>query len=432
MPSSNLAHTTPVRARCIHRSQVRYGLGRALELLAHILDLIDESLDRLRGRDPVKLRSSNVPWTCQTAHRSSASQQHGAALVWYARRPAYKRFRIGVTPTDARALQVQIDEPGASELAGLLDGLVAGDQLQRIHKLKAGVYRLSFGREDGCRSFVAKRLQPDRAERNRLVAERWLPAVGLDRHGPSLAGAVASPGVRCIWQVYEDLGPYTLEDRIDPPHVRAATSVLARLHSAFAEHPLLAECRLWGEDHGSAFYRSSVCDAVTALEALPSFDLDREQSRLRDRLLVRLYGLGETTAERTALLVRAGGAETLLHGDLWPRNMFVLPRGEELLVRLIDWDHVGVGSVAYDLSIFLLRFPLEERKQVLDAYADAGGRLPANDDLNALCETAELARLANRVIWPALAAREKPAPWAFEELALVEQWFEAFDTPVLT
>jgi Ser/Thr protein kinase RdoA (MazF antagonist) len=264
------------------------------------------------------------------------------------------------------------------------------------------------------------------------VAERWLPAVGLDRHGPSLAGAVASPGARCIWQVYEDLGRQTLEDRIKRRHVRAATLLLARLHSAFAEHPLLGECRLWGEDHGSAFYRSSVCDAVAALEALPTFDLDREQARLRDRLLLRLYGLRETTTERTALLVRAGGAETLLHGDLWPRNMFVLPRGEELLVRLIDWDHVGVGPVVYDLSIFLLRFPMEQRKQILDTYADAGGQLPASDDLNALCETAELARLANRVIWPALAAREKPATWAFEQLALVEQWFEAFEAPVLT
>jgi hypothetical protein len=337
-----------------------------------------------------------------------------------------------VTPVDAGALQGQIDEPGASELAGLLDELVAGDELQRLHRLKAGVYRLSFGRKNGRRSFVAKRLQPDRAERNRLVAERWLPAVGLDRHGPSLAGAVASPGARCIWHVYEDLGRHTLEDRTDPRRVRAATLLLARLHSAFVGHPLLAECRLWGEDHGTAFYRSSVCDALIALEALPSSDLDCEQAHLRDRLLLRLYDLREKTADRTALLVRAGGAETLLHGDLWPRNMFVLPCVEGLLVRLIDWDHVGVGSVVYDLSIFLLRFPIEERRQILDAYADAGGRLPANDELNALCETVELARLANRVIWPALAAREKPDPWAFEQIALVEQWFEACDATVLT
>jgi Phosphotransferase enzyme family len=339
-----------------------------------------------------------------------------------------------VTAEDADSLIAQIDEPGASELAGLLRELAENDEIQHIRKIKAGVYRFTFVSNGAQCSLVAKRLPPDRAERNRLVAERWLPAAGLGRHGPALAGAVASPGARCVWHVYEDLGRHTLEDRTDPRHVRAATALLARLHSDFIGHPLLAECRLWGEDHGTAFYRTSVCDAMAALEALhaPGYEHDFERIRLRDRLLVRLDRLRAEAPSRTELLARAGGAETLLHGDLWPRNMFVLGRVDELLVRLIDWDHVGVGSVSYDLSIFLLRFPIEQRGQILDDYVDAGGRLPAIGDLNALCETAELARLANRVIWSALAARDDHAGWAFEELALVEQWFGAFDATILT
>jgi hypothetical protein len=338
-----------------------------------------------------------------------------------------------VTPEDAGSLKARIDEPGVSELAGLLQELGASDEIHHIRKIKAGVYRFMFVSNGARRSLVAKRLPPDRAERNRLVAERWLPATGLGRHGPSLAGAVAAPGARHVWQVYEDLGRHTLEDRTDPRHVRAATALLARLHTDFVGHPLLAECRLWGEDHGTGFYRTSVCDAVAALEALraPGHELGLERIRLRDRLLVRLDRLRAETSGRTELLARAGGPETLLHGDLWPRNMFVLGRVDELLVRLIDWDHVGVGSVSYDLSIFLLRFPIGQRGQILDDYVGAGGRLPAIGDLNALGETAELARLANRVIWPALAARDDHAGWAYEQLALVEQWFEAFDATIL-
>ena len=47
-----------------------------------------------------------------------------------------------------------------------------------------------------------------------------------------------------------------------------------------------------------------------------------------------------------------------------------------------------------------------------------------------LFETAELARYANRVIWPALAIARDGAAWGFPELAEVESWFEALG-PVL-
>jgi aminoglycoside phosphotransferase (APT) family kinase protein len=95
---------------------------------------------------------------------------------------------------------------------------------------------------------------------------------------------------------------------------------------------------------------------------------------------------------------------------------------------LVDWDRVGVGPFAYDLSTLLFRFPLEERAGVLDAYrravARAGWSLPPAVDLNVMCETAELARYANRVIWPALALVGEQAAWGFPELAEVERWFE--------
>jgi hypothetical protein len=47
-----------------------------------------------------------------------------------------------------------------------------------------------------------------------------------------------------------------------------------------------------------------------------------------------------------------------------------------------------------------------------------------------LFDTAEQARLANRVIWAALAVLNGPAEWGLDELAACERWFEMV-TPVL-
>jgi hypothetical protein len=90
--------------------------------------------------------------------------------------------------------------------------------------------------------------------------------------------------------------------------------------------------------------------------------------------------------------------------------------------------------MSYDLSTFLLRFPPPQREWILDLYArsleNRAWRVPGIARLNLLCETAELSRYANRVIWPALAVARDPAAWGFTELAEVERWFEAYE-PVL-
>ena len=129
-----------------------------------------------------------------------------------------------------------------------------------------------------------------------------------------------------------------------------------------------------------------------------------------------------------------GGPETLLHGDLWPINVFVIPAADGLRARLIDWDHTAVGPASYDLSTFLLRFPSEHRRWVLDLYrkavAGAGRYLPGERELNRLFETHEYARFANRIIWPAIALVMEHAAWGVEELAEIDGWFGQFE-PVL-
>ena len=42
-------------------------------------------------------------------------------------------------------------------------------------------------------------------------------------------------------------------------------------------------------------------------------------------------------------------------------------------------------------------------------------------------ETAEYARYANRIIWPAVALLEEQAAWGFDQLAEVERWFDALE-----
>ena len=306
----------------------------------------------------------------------------------------------------------------------------------RQETIKSGVYRLRCSVSGTTHSFVGKRLDPAVARRNELVTRRWLPAVGLGDYGPPLLAVAAERDASSVWHLYEDLGGRGLDAaRADPACVELAVAAVARIHTRFTGHALIPEVRLWGGDAGISFYASSVRDAITSLEAAASSRrLGAERSSLCGRLLDRLAKLVAEQAPRAELIARRGGQETLLHGDLWPMNVMVHRRGRETRVRLIDWDHASVGPVSYDLSTLLSRLPRPQRTPVLRLYereiGRAGWSLPSVWELNDLFETAELARIANRVIWPAVAAGEDHAGWAFDALEEVERWFQQL-TPVL-
>ena len=322
-------------------------------------------------------------------------------------------------------------------LQELLGGPSATGRVLDQHRLKSCVYRLHF-EVNGCvRSLVVKRLEPSIARRNQLVATRWLPAIALRANGPPLLGTAAERNGKCVWHVYEDLGDWLLDaSDPDPERVQAVVELIAQIHTRFAGHPLLAECRLHGGDLGIYYYTSNVRDAICSLEALrpPDIALSAERLALRDRLLERMYKLLDEQSYRAQMLAELGGPETLLHGDLWTINTFVLPTAHGWQARLIDWDRAAVGPVSYDLSTFLLRFPPHHRWWILELYKRAvesqGWRLPSARELNLLFDTAECGRFANRAIWPALALLSDRAEWGFDELAAVEQWFETLE-PVL-
>ena len=325
-------------------------------------------------------------------------------------------------------------QPGLTELRRLLEELLGGREAeghvldqQALQPRSFRVFRLQFLINGGARQVIVKRLRPEIAQCCELLDRRWLPAVGMREHGPALLGSVAEPSGNCAWHVYDDLGHCELDtNQLNREHIRAAIELIARLHTRFACHPLLGEVRLHGGDLGIHFYETNVRDAIYALSRLQP---TAPQTELHRRLLQRLYDLRRELPQRAEALEELGGPETLLHGDLWAINIFVIPTAQGLHTRLIDWDHVAVGPASYDLSTFLLRLPPQERAWVVSAYGNetsraAGWTLPSTPELNFLFETAEYARIANRIIWPAIALVQDRAPWGWDTLAEIEQWFE--------
>lgn len=320
------------------------------------------------------------------------------------------------------------------ELRGVLGGQHAGVRLLGREELGPAVHRLRFRVNGETRTLVVKRSESAMARRNWLVARRWLPALRLGDAGPPLLAVAAERGGEHEWQVYDDLGDRIIDESApDRAGVRAVVALVARLHLAFADHPLLAECRLWGTDFGIHWYSSNVRDGIRALEGVRGRDaqLGTDGVAAREHLLDRLHRYRAEERERGAMLAEWGGPETLLHGDLWPKNCFAALTAEGVRARLVDWDRVGVGPVTYDISTFLSRFPADDREWILDSYREAVGRggwtLPDAPRLNALFATAEIARLANRVIWPAIALlqRDADAEWAVAELVSMAGWMDA-------
>jgi len=329
------------------------------------------------------------------------------------------------------------EEPGVAELLEALRTVArdAGvdEWTSELTPLKRRVYRLHLN-ESRAHSIILKRSEPPIAQLNRLVAERWLPALRLGDHCAALLATAADRQGRWYWQIYEDLGVDTLERQSDRLRVGATADLIAELHGRGAGHALLPEVRHYSKDLGFAFFAANVGDAVRGLERLGGEHAPAELRSIGDRLLRRMYPLVVDMPSRAQVLKDAGGPDTILHGDLWRHNAFARVSAGLVRVQLIDWDHVGVGPLAYDLSTFLMRFPSADRPWILERYRNtlsvAGLRLPSEHELNVLFETAEYARFANRVSFAAMAWLHEGAEWVPIELAEIERWFEAL-RPIL-
>jgi hypothetical protein len=303
-------------------------------------------------------------------------------------------------------------------------------------RLKTNVHRLRVEVDGAERSLIVKWSNPVVAHRTGLLARRWLPAAGLEDCGPPLVAVVAAPGGDGAWQVYDNLPGRPLStDQPVEAEVEAAMEVIARVHTAFAEHALLPEFRALGGDRGGDFYSANVRDGIRALRSL---DFDRHRPgaiAARDALLARMGELAQETSERVEVLAAVGGPETLLHGDLWPTNAIVRSNADGVHVRLIDWDEAAAGPSWFDVSTLLLRFGPSHRLWILDAYRRAVDRLadwdiPGDRDLNLIFETSAFARLASLLVWSVAAAADGDSDWLPERLTAMVEWLDAVK-PVL-
>lgn len=306
-----------------------------------------------------------------------------------------------------------------------------------VDRLNPRVFRVRRRSTGTGESVVVKRLTPALAERNELLIRRWLPSLSLTHAAPALLGTVGDRSATFVWQVHEDLGTTVLDGRHpEPLAVAAAVELFAELHTRAAGTPLLAECAHHLADLGIGYFVSNVDGAIAGLESLKPLEatFTTAQRLVRNRLLERLVTLRESVPSRAGLVRELGGPQTLLHGDLWDINTLVISTAEGVQVRFIDWDRAGIGPVAYDVSTFLYRFAPRERAGILQRYRDAVGRagwaLADASDLNVLFDTAECARYANRVIWPAAALLTEGGDDEHCELAEILGWFDALE-PVL-
>lgn len=349
-----------------------------------------------------------------------------------------------------------IEPEGAPELETVLEQLLAGansplrfDGGQTLWRSR--VHRLRFRPEAAgalpLRPLVVKRLSLDRSHREQRAVRHWLPQLGLGAYGPPLLEVAAARSAACVWHVYEDLGDGTLarfaaegrEPREEA--IRSALAVIASVHLRFAGHPLLAECRLTGIDLGAGFFADSVGDAARGLAALHCLDgLPNEWEALIDRLLGRLTALSVEGAARTRGFAELGWPETLQHGDLWLTNVMLAPDAAGPQLRLIDWDHAGIGAAIYDLSTFLRQFPAADRPWILDMYREcvrgAGWPWPEPALFERVAESCELGRFASCLLWRTLFVLQlprgagPPPAWVFDGLLEMERWF-ALRTPLL-
>jgi hypothetical protein len=325
------------------------------------------------------------------------------------------------------------DRPDVSGLQHRLDEYLRANhgsgRLILQERIKSQVYRLHFELEDEKLTLILKCMEGRIARRTELVTRRWLPAVGLTNAGSPMLTTAGTPDGQFVWHVYSDLGANSLaEDMESPRKVQAAVRFIADFHRRFIDHPYRAEFRLSGGDLGVHFVESNLRDAHFALETLAKDRKAKDsQWTVVDRLLEHVSGILEQLPSRLTLIREFSGPETLLHGDLWPSNIFVLPDGA---VRLIDWDRTAAGPVAYDLSTLILRFPPRQRLELVELYREAahpgGWKIPADQELNLMFETFEFARYACLMIWPAIALWESGADWALEQLEEVERWFQAW------
>ncbi|WP_165362732.1 phosphotransferase family protein [Promicromonospora panici] len=146
------------------------------------------------------------------------------------------------------------------------------------------------------------------------------------------------------WIVMRDVAA-VLQQSWTPDAAMTAARRTALLCLPAALRPSLLDAP-WLEQDGYAAYAHHVPAGHDNLDALA--DDPRLRTLFTPEQTKALHACLDASDELSA---RAKGLPaTLVHGDLTPRNAGLDPHGA---LALIDWEHVGVGPVGYDLGTFV-------------------------------------------------------------------------------
>ena len=247
---------------------------------------------------------------------------------------------------------------------------IGGDRLARVEFVRGNIERgkgraifrlFRHGPAGG--TIIAKCRKSGPGDRERIAYERVLPLLSVPV--PRCYGAHNDDSR--VWLFLEDACGERIAPEL-PEHRACAASWLARLHTEGAALP----CS-WLPDRGPAYYLEVMHKVRTVIaDNLRNPDLSSDDVGVLQAVLARA-GCLQAVWERLEL-VCAGMPRTLVHGDFAAKNVFVRSAGTGLELFVIDWDKVGWGVPAVDLSALAPEPALQIEPAVYAEAADFPSR----------------------------------------------------------
>jgi hypothetical protein len=243
---------------------------------------------------------------------------------------------------------------------------------------------------------------------------RFLDLASKDRPGEVVAPLAIDERRR--WMLLPDLGT-ALANEPDVTVWIDAVRNHARLQRSYVTEPE----RLL--EYSCADRRLAVLDAELDHLLAPNALTDRLDPAERAKLPDRAKQLREAITELAAI----GVPETLLHGDLHPRNLAV----RDGKVLAFDWTDAALAHPFLDLVTFVEeRSPLSADPRVRDAYlaeweeyaapADLRRALTLAEELGTLYQTITYLHLVDHLTGPSLYSIFRGGAWWLEKLLAVQ------------
>ena len=220
----------------------------------------------------------------------------------------------------------------------------AVDVLKSARFRKRGVYRLDEAGPDGS-PVIAKICKRKTAEVEAAVYEELLPLLPM----PSLRnyGKLLDEDRQHCWLFMEDAGT----ERYSPEraeHRRLAARWLATIQLHAAEFVRTS----YLPDRGHRHYLVHLLNAREEISRhLRREEAASEGGLVLANLLSKLDLIESRWGEVTAFCDTL--PETVVHGDLVPKNLRILRRGDDVGLAVFDWETAGLGVQAPDLAQLL-------------------------------------------------------------------------------